>query len=135
MIGSTPVTWMSKCQVAVATSTYSAEVCAMRVTTEEAVYNLVYACSLSISVYEPTKIFGDNLGVIQNASMPEATLQKKHTTISFHTKVRECVAAKISEPHKIEGKDNVADIFTKTVDVTTFKYHAWDLMWNTPTSQ
>ena len=28
--GSTPVSWMSKCQRAVATSTYSAEFCAMR---------------------------------------------------------------------------------------------------------
>ena len=66
--------------------------------------------------------------------MPEASLQKKHTAISFH-RVRECVVAKIIEPHKIDGKDNFNDIFTKPVDGTTFKYHAWDLMWKTPTSQ
>ena len=89
---------------------------------------------LNRPVNGPTKLFGDNLGVIQNASMPAATLQKKHTAISFH-RVRECVAAKIIEPHKIDGKDNFADIFTKPVDGTTFKYHAWDLMWKTPTSQ
>ena len=41
----------------------------------------------------------------------------------------ENVAAKIIEPHKIDGKDNFDDIFTKPVDGTTFKYHAWDLMW------
>ena len=82
----------------------------------------------------PTTLFGDNLGVIQNASTPEATLQKKHTDISFH-RVRECVAAKIIEPHKIDGIDNFADIFTKPVDGTTLKYLAWDLMWKTPTSQ
>ena len=78
MVGSTPVTWMSKCQGAVATSTYSAELCAMRLATEEAI-------TICIPVNEP-KLFGDNLEVIQNASMPEATLQKKHT-----------VAAKIIE--------------------------------------
>jgi len=49
--------------------------------------------------------------------MPEATLQKKHTAISFH-RVREC-------------KDNFTDIFTKSVDGTSFKYHAWNLMWKT----
>ena len=91
-------------------------------------------CSLGIPVNEPTKLFGDNLGVIQNVSMPEATLQKKHTVISFH-RVRECLAAKIIEPHKIDCKDNFADIFTKPVDGTAFKYLAWDLMWKTPTSQ
>jgi hypothetical protein len=79
-------------------------------------------------------MFGDNLGVIQNASMPEATLQKKHTAISFH-RVRECVAAGVIAPYQIDGKDNFADIFTKPVDGTTFKYHAWDLLWKTPTSQ
>ena len=89
---------------------------------------------LNRPVNGPTKLFGDNLGVIQNASMPAATLQKKHTAISFH-RVRECVAAKIIEPHKIDGKDNSADIFTKPVDGATFKYHAWALMWKTPTSQ
>ena len=78
---------------------------------------------LNRTVNEPTKLCGDNLGVIQNASMPEATLQKQHTTISFHW-VRECVAAKIVKPHKIDGKDNFADIFTKPVDGTIFKYHA-----------
>ena len=82
---------------------------------------------------EPTKLFGDNQGVIQNASMPEATFQKKHTAISFQW-MRECVAAKIIEPHKIDGKDNYADIFTKLVDGTIFNYHAWDLMWKTPTT-
>ena len=134
VVGSTPVTWISKCQAAVATSTYSAEFCTMRLATEEAITIQYMICSLGIPVNEPTKLFGDNLGVIQNASMPEATLQKKYTAISFH-RVRECVAAKIIEPHKIDGKDNVADIFTKPVDGTTFKYHVWDLMWKTRTSQ
>ena len=66
--------------------------------------------------------------------MPEATLQKKHTAISFH-RVRECVATKIIAPYAINGKDNFADIFTEPVYGTTFKYHAWDLLGKTPTSQ
>ena len=78
MVGSTPVSWMSKHQGAVATSTYIAEFCAMRLTTEEAIKTWCMLCSFGIPVNEPTKLFGDNIGVIQNASMPEATLQKKH---------------------------------------------------------
>ena len=79
MVGSTPVSWMSKCQGADATSTFSAEFCAMRLATEEAITIQYMLHSLGIPVNEPTKLFGDNLGVIQNASMPEATLQKKHS--------------------------------------------------------
>jgi len=106
MVWSTPVSWMSKHQGAVATSTYSAEFCAMRLATDAAIAIWYMLCSLGIPVNEPTKLFGDNLGVIQKASMPEATLQKKHTAISFH-RVKECVAAKIIEPHKIDGEDNL----------------------------
>ena len=82
VVGSTPLSCMSKCQGAVATSTYSAEFCAMRLATEEAITIQHMLHSLGIPVSEPAKLFGDNLGVIQNASVPEATLQKKHTAIS-----------------------------------------------------
>ena len=56
------------------------------------------------------KLFGDNLGVIQNASIPEVTLQKTHTAILCHS-VRECVAAKVVALYHIDdGKDNFNDI-------------------------
>ena len=115
-----------------ATSTYSAEFCAMRTAAEEAISIRYMLRSLGVPVVEPTKVFGDNLGVIQNASCQDAVLQKKHVAITFHC-VRECVAAKIIEPYHIEGKDNFADIFTKPVDGTLFRYHAWDLLWKTLT--
>ena len=74
---------MSKHQGAIATSTYSTEFCAMRLAPEEAITIRCMLRSLGIPVTKPTKLFGDNTGVIQNASMPEATLQKKHTDIFF----------------------------------------------------
>ena len=125
---------MSKYQGAIATLTYSTEFCAMRMATEEAITNGYMLRFLGIPVTEPTKLFGDNPGVIQNAYMPEATLQKKHTAIFFH-RVREFVAAKIIAPYAINGKDNITNIVTKPVDRTTFKYHAWELLWKTPTSR
>ena len=39
---------------------------------------------LGVPIEGLTKMFGDNIGVIQNASMPEATLAKKHMAIAFH---------------------------------------------------
>jgi hypothetical protein len=132
VVGSTPVSWISKRQGAVATSTYSAEFCAMRTATEEAIAIRYKLRSLGIPVDKPTQMFGDNLGVIQNASMPEANLVKKHVAIAFHS-VRECVAAGIIAPYHIDGKDNFADILTKALDSTSFKHHAWDLLWHTST--
>ena len=132
VVGSTPVSWISKRQGAVATSTYGAEFVAMRTATEEAISIRYMLRSLGIPVEEPTKLFGDNLGVIQNASMPEAKLTKKHVAIAFHS-VRESVSAKIIAPYKIDGKDNYADILTKALDIATFKHHAWDLLWHTST--
>ena len=103
------VGWASDKAGAVATSAYSAEFCAM-LTSEEAITISYVLCSLGIPVNEPTKLFGDNLGAIQNASIPEAYRRLKHTAISFH-RVRECLAAKIVEQHKIDGRDNFTDIF------------------------
>jgi hypothetical protein len=59
--------------------------------------------------------------------------RRNPTAFSFR-RVRECVAARIIAPYAINGKDNFADIFTKPVDGTTFKYHAWNLLWKSPTT-
>jgi len=40
--------------------------------------------SFGVPIEGLTKMFVDNMGVIQNASMPEAMLAKKHMAIAFH---------------------------------------------------
>ena len=62
------------------------------------------------------------------------TLGLEETDLYVMRPIQKCVATKIFVPHKIDGKDNITDIFTKPVGGTTFKYHAWDLMWKTLTS-
>ena len=48
---------------------------------------------------QPTKVFGDNLAVIQSSQNPAADIPKKHVTIiSFHT-VCEAIAACIIAPY------------------------------------
>jgi len=85
---------------------------------EEAISIRYMLRSLGVPLLEPTKVFGDNLGVIQNASCQDAVLQKKHVAIAVH-RVWECVS----------------HIFTKPVDGTSFKYHAWDMLWKSPTTR
>ena len=80
---------------------------------------------------EPTVLYGDNMGVILNATNPLAQCKKKHNALSFH-RVREAVAKSIINPKKIksnsiinpkkiDSNDNYADIFTKVLDPHTFE--------------
>ena len=63
---------------------------------------------------QPTKLFGDNLAVINNAKVADSELKKKHVAISYHM-VREAVAAKIVLPIWCNTHENFADICTKAL--------------------
>jgi hypothetical protein len=132
MVGRTPVIWKSKRQGAVATSTYGAEFSAMRLATEEAHTIRYMLRSLGIKVEKPTRVYGDNLGVIQNATMPEGTLKKKHVALSYHF-VREAVAVNVISAFKVAGKDNFADVFTKPLERDGFMHHTCGLLWASST--
>jgi len=67
---------------------------------------------------DETKIFGDNQSVITNVSVPESTLKKKHHSVNFNY-VREAVAAGIALIYKVDIGSNLADLFTKLLDVET----------------
>jgi hypothetical protein len=122
MVGSTPIIWKSKRQGAVQTSTYGAEFSAMRLATKETITIQYMLRALGINVSKPSNIAGDNAGVISNATVRDASLKKKHVALSYHS-VRESVAAGIIHPHKISGKNNIADLLTKPLDRFTFMGH------------
>ena len=131
-VGSTPVIWLSKRQGAIASSTYAAEFSALRTATEEAI-SLRYmlrclGCNVPTDGSCPTKIFGDNLSVIQSAANPAADISKKHVAISFHT-VREAIAARIVEAYWLQGKYNLSDIMTKQIPKTEFCGHCKYIFW------
>ena len=131
-VGSTPVIWMSKRQGAIASSTYAAEFSALRTATEEAI-SLRYmlrclGCNVPTDGSCATKLFGDNLSVIQSASNPAADISKKHVAISFHT-VREAIAARIIEPYWLKGKWNLSDIMTKQIPAKEFRGHCKYIFW------
>ena len=67
-----------------------------------------------IAIIGPTTVFCDNQSVYNNATFAESTLKKKHNSICFH-RVRECVAAAILVPHKVDSQFNLLDILTKSL--------------------
>ena len=111
-IGSTPISWNSKRQGTIESSSYSAEFCAGRVACEEAIAIRYMLRSLGVPVPGPTRICGDNLGMIMSSTNPDSELKKKHVAISFH-KLRECTAARIFNLIKVCTTVNRSDILTK----------------------
>jgi len=116
LVGRTPVVYHSKRQGAVETSTYSAEFMAMRTAVEEIVSIRYMLRCLGVHVDNATHVYGDNLGVIQNATIKDSLLKKKHVAISYH-RVRESVASSVIFPIKIRSQDNFSDCLTKSLPI------------------
>ena len=76
---------------------------------------------LGVKVDNTSHLYGDNLGLIQNATIKDSLLKKKHVSISYQ-KVRESVAADILVPIKIASKDNFSDSLKKEL---TIGDHNW----------
>jgi hypothetical protein len=74
---------------------------------------------LGVKVDTASLICGDNKGVVQNSTIPDSLLKKKHVAIAYH-KTRESAAAGIVHPIKIAGINNFADLFTKALTGKTF---------------
>lgn len=118
-IGNTPVSCISKRQGAIATSTYSAELCAAKTGAEEAI-NLRYMIrALGIPCDRPTTLIGDNLGSLISTSNPGTPCKKKQSGVAYHF-VRECNAAGIVNIRKIHTSSNLSDAGTKALGATIF---------------
>mmetsp|Transcript_18158 Transcript_18158/g.25645 ORF Transcript_18158/g.25645 Transcript_18158/m.25645 type:complete len:514 (+) Transcript_18158:510-2051(+) len=117
----TIVLWRAVRQGAIATSTYSAEFMSLRTATEEAIALQYMLRCLGVPIFSdgsaPTRLFGDNLSVIQNATNPECDLKKKHVALSFHF-VREAITAGVTCPYWLQGSLNQSDILTKQISAT-----------------
>ncbi len=113
-VAGTPITWMSKRQGAIATSTYTAEMAAMKTAAEEAISIRYMLRSLGVPVQGRTALWGDNMGSLISTDNPGATCSKKHSQVAFHY-VRECTAAGIIDILKVETAYNLFDPFTKAL--------------------
>ena len=99
----------------------------MRSAVEEAISIRYMLRCLGVPVTCPTDLFGDNIGVIQSAEIPDGELKKKHIAISYHY-VREAIAAKIVNAHWCRTYENFADLCTKALGTTIFSDLVQDVM-------
>ena len=61
-------------------------------------------------------VYGDHIGIIQNVTIKDSLLRKKHVAIIYH-KVRAAVAAIIIVPIRIASVDNFADCLIKSLPI------------------
>ena len=67
---------------------------------------------LGVPVIGPSWLFGDNMSVVINSTIPSSTLKKRWNALSYH-RVCKFVAAGIINVVHIPGDENPADVLTK----------------------
>ena len=121
-VNNAPIMWYSKRQNTVESSSFGSEFVALRIATElnEALrYKLR---TFGVPIDGASEVFCDNKSVVTNSSVPASVLSKRHNAICYH-RVREAQAAGIIRVGWIEGKHNIADLFTKTTLATNQKHY------------
>ena len=126
--GRTPVTWCTKRQGAVETSTCGAEFIAGRTAAETAVAIRYLLRSLGVPLKGSTTLLGDNEGMIKSATNHDAILKKKHCALSWH-KVRECVAAGYITNRWIATNLNRSNLLTKALSGANLRRES-ELIWS-----
>ena len=69
---------------------------------------------MGIQVDTPCYIFGDNMSVLYNTTLPESTLKKKSNAVAYHF-VREGVAMREWVTAYVNTLENPTDILTKVL--------------------
>lgn len=112
------IDWLSKKQSTVEASVFGAEFVALRHGVETLRGIRYKLRMLGIPINGATRVFGDNMSVVNNSSKPESTLKKKSNSICYHL-VREAVAMGEALVAHIPTKKNFADLFTKALSGVT----------------
>jgi hypothetical protein len=117
-INRAPISWFSKRQNTVESSTFGSEFIAMKTAVEMLQALRLKLRWFGVPLDGPVNVFGDNESVVNSAQKPEVTLSKKHNGIAYH-KVREAVAAGMIRVAWISTTLNLADILTKPLPRAT----------------
>ena len=112
LLNKTPIDWYSKKQGTVETATFGSEFSAAKTCVEQVMDLRSTLRYLGVPLRETSYMFGDNKSVVDNASVPQGKLHKRHTMLAYH-RVREAIASKMLRFFYIPGELNPADILSK----------------------
>ena len=131
LLNNTPISWISKRQKTVETSTYGSELVASRIAVDLLVEMRYKLCMLGVPVEEQSVLVGDNMSVVINTTLPSSSLKKKHQACNYH-RVREAIAAGFIIYGHIASVQNLADICTKPLPSALFHSLLKDYMFRRP---
>jgi len=117
-----PVTWTSKKQSIVATSSTEAEYIAA----SESVKDMLYTHNLLkefITIATPITMHIDNTGAINLSEKNLNNQRTKHIDIRYHH-IRDWVQSKVVKIEKVRSIDNIADLFTKPLPARLHEHHS-----------
>ena len=120
LVNNTPVTWVSKRQKTVETSTYGSELVASRIAVDLLIEWRYKLRMLGITIEDQSWLVGDNMAVILNTTLPSSSIKKKHLACNYH-RVREAIAGGFITFGHIDTKLNIADMCTKPLPVNTLQ--------------
>ncbi len=114
--GSGAVSWSSKKQPTIALSSTEAEYRGVAIVACEVVWLQKLLSDLGQSVDAPVVIYCDNISSILLANNPVYHARTKHIEVHYHF-IREKVLAKEIDLIHVSTEDQVADIFTKALNI------------------
>ena len=121
-IGSTPIVWRSKQQKGkAADSSCEAEYIALSACINEVVWIIAFLTELGFSVPLPVSIFCDNKSANDLAHNPVHHDRTKHIDIKYH-RIMEFILDGTVQIYYVKTENNPADIFTKAVTPSIFKW-------------
>ena len=126
-LNNVPIQWVCKRQNTVETSTFGSEFLALREATKMIIGLRYKLRAMGIPIDGPSSIFCDNNSVVISSTMPESRLKKKHNALAYH-KVREAIAAGITQITHVSSGENIADLFTKSLVAAKRKALLYGLM-------
>ena len=114
------VSWQSRAQKSVALSLTESEYMALTDCAKQATWfrSLLKECGYPQTT--PTQIYGDNMGSLFLAGHPAQERRTKHIDIRYHY-IRQQVEEKVIDVFWVQGNENPADIFTKSLGRVLFE--------------
>lgn len=128
MYAGCPILWSSKLQTEIALSTTEAEYIALSQATREVLPLIELLkeldCVLKVNQSKPSfycEVFEDNRSTIAVATSNKFTPRTKHIALKYHH-FRQFVRNKTIVINPIDTKEQIADIFTKPLEIHSFKH-------------
>jgi len=112
-VGGGPVSWSTKCQETVATSTTEAKYMAVSRAVQQAIWLSLFFEEASLPQQQPITLFIDNNRAIDMTKTYRGHKRAKHIDVRHHF-MKEKIEKGEFTPVYIPSEDNVADLLTKT---------------------